>query len=171
MIGRGNQDPVPGFSLALNRCICTRYRRRMQVHRWISVNASPGDVFAYLHDPQARARWDRMSDLVRLEADAPAKGVRVHFRGRRTAPSWVGEFAAYDPPRRSVIRLVEGVGMPFTEFTETITVKAEGRGSRIDMTIEYTPRGLLRLLDGFTSRPRLSKAADRSLRAVADHFL
>jgi uncharacterized protein YndB with AHSA1/START domain len=140
------------------------------VHRSIAVNGSPKDVFGYLHDPQARARWDAMSDLVRLEADAPAAGVRVHFRGRRTAPSWVGEFETYDAPRRSVIRLVEGVGMPFSEFRETLTVKPDGRGSRVDMTVEYTPRGLLRLLDPFTSRPRITRASDRSLRAVADHF-
>jgi uncharacterized protein YndB with AHSA1/START domain len=142
----------------------------MNVHRSIAVNGSPADVFAYLHDPKARARWDGMSDLVRLEADAPATGVRVHFRGRRTAPSWVGEYVAYEPPRRSVIRLVEGIGMPFSEFTETIAVKPEGGGSRVQMTVEYSPRGLLRLLDVFTSRPRITRATDRSLRAVADHF-
>ena len=140
------------------------------IHRAVIVNARPAEVFAYMHDPDSRAHWDRMADLMRYEADAPAKGVRVHFRGRRTAPSWVGEFVEYDPPRRSVIRLVEGVGMPFRDFRQTIIVAKSGDGSRVEMDIDYEARGVMRLLEAMTARPRMAKAVTRSLNAVAGHF-
>ena len=141
-----------------------------RVSRSIVVNAPPAAVFAYLHDPDARGRWDAMSDLVRLEGERPAPGVRVHFRGRRTAPSWVGEYTVYEPPRRSVVRFVEGVGMPFAGFEQTLTVQPEQGRSRVTFVMEYAPRGLLRALDAVTARPRMERAAQRSLRQVADHF-
>ena len=141
-----------------------------RITRSILIDAAPADVFAYLHDADARGRWDAMSDLVRLEGERPAPGARLHFRGRRTAPSWVGEYAVYEPPRRSVVRLVEGVGMPFTDFTQTLAVdRAEG-AARVTFVLEYTPRGVMRFLDAVTVRPRMERAARRSLRGVADHF-
>jgi uncharacterized protein YndB with AHSA1/START domain len=140
------------------------------VRRSIIVHGPPENVFAYLHDPAQRGHWDAMSDLVRLEADHPAAGVRMHFRGRRTAPSWVGELAEYDPPRRSVVRLVEGAGMPFSDFRQTITVEPAADGSRVDFAIDYAPRGLMRLLEAVTVRPKMARAAARSLRAVSNHF-
>jgi uncharacterized protein YndB with AHSA1/START domain len=140
------------------------------VRRTITVKGSPTDVFAYMHDVAQRGHWDGMADLVRLEGERPAPGVRLHFRGRRTAPSWVGEFVTYDPPRTSVVRLVEGVGMPFSDFRETIIVTPAGGGSQVELAIEYTPRGLMRLLESMTVRPKMAKAATRSLEAVANHF-
>ena len=98
------------------------------IEQRVSVGAAPREVFAFLHDPERRQQWDAMADLARLEdASAPAVGVRVHLRGRRTAPSWVGEYTELDPPRRSVLRLVEGVGMPFAAFTQT---RRGGEGRR-----------------------------------------
>lgn len=134
------------------------------------VAGKPPEVFGYLHDPEARSHWDRMSDLVRLEAERPAVGVRVHFRGRRTAPSWVGEFVEYTPPTRSVVRLVEGVGMPFSDFRQTIAVAPAPKGSTVELALEYSPRGLLRLVDIVTVRPKMARATRASLRSVAAHF-
>ena len=141
------------------------------IHRAVIVTAPPAEVFAYMHDPATRPHWDRMVDLVRFEADTPAKGVRVHFRGRRTAPSWVGEFVEYSPPKRSVVRLVEGVGMPFSDFRQTIIVAPSGGGSRVEMDIDYLPKGVMRLLEPMTARPRMAKAVTRSLNALAEHFI
>jgi uncharacterized protein YndB with AHSA1/START domain len=150
------------------RAIVDRVATR--VSRSILVDGPPATVFAYLHDPEARGRWDAMTDLVQLEGERPAPGVRVRFRGRRTAPSWVGEITAYEPPRRSVVRLVDGVGMPFDDFVQTITVQPGQGLTRVTFVLEYAPRGLMRVLDGVTVRPRMERAAMRSLRAVADHF-
>lgn len=136
-----------------------------------AVAAAPKDVFAFLHDPDRRQQWDAMCDLARLEdASAPAVGVRLHLRGRRTAPSWVGEYAELAPPRRSVLRLVEGVGMPFSAFRQTIEVAAQDGGSTVTLRLEYNPRGLARLLEPVVLRPRLTTAVRKSLASIPGHF-
>jgi uncharacterized protein YndB with AHSA1/START domain len=141
------------------------------IEQRVSVGAAPREVFAFLHDPERRQQWDAMADLARLEdASAPAVGVRVHLRGRRTAPSWVGEYTELDPPRRSVLRLVEGVGMPFAAFTQTVEVAKADGGSTVALRLEYQPRGAGRLLEPLVLRPRLSKAVRRSLGSIARHF-
>ena len=137
----------------------------------VAVGAAPKEVFAFLHDPDRRQQWDAMTDLARLEdAKEPAVGVRVHLRGRRTAPSWVGEYAEFAPPRRSVLRLVEGVGMPFSAFTQTIEVAAATRTSMVTLRLDYRPRGVARMLEPVVLRPRLTKAVSRSLASIARHF-
>ena len=140
------------------------------VGRTILVEASAADAFAYLHDPDARSRWDASVDRVGIEGDAAAKGARIHFRGHRTAPSWVGTFVEYAPPRRSVVDLVEGTGMPFGSYRQTLTVERSHGETRVGFTIEYLPRGAIRLLDSVTVRPRLSKSVNRSLQNVRRHF-
>jgi uncharacterized protein YndB with AHSA1/START domain len=137
------------------------------IEQRVSVDAAPKDVFAFLHDPDRRQQWDAMADLARLEdASAPAVGVRLHLRGRRTAPSWVGEYTELAPPRRSVLRLVEGVGMPFAAFSQTVEVAARA----VALRLEYQPRGLGRLVEPIVLRPRLSTAVRKSLASVARHF-
>jgi uncharacterized protein YndB with AHSA1/START domain len=141
------------------------------IEQRVSVDAAPKEVFAFLHDPNRRQQWDAMTDLARLEdASEPAVGVRLHLRGRRTAPSWVGEYTEVAPPRRSVLRLVEGVGMPFAEFRQTIEVAARDGGSAVALRLEYEARGLGRVLEPVVLRPRLAKAARRSVASIARHF-
>jgi carbon monoxide dehydrogenase subunit G len=141
------------------------------IEQGVSVDAAPKDVFAFLHDPGRRQQWDAMADLARLEeASDPAVGVRLHLRGRRTAPSWVGEYTELAPPRRSVLRLVEGVGMPFAAFTQTVEVAARDGGSAVTLRLEYEARGLGRMLEPVVLRPRLAKAVRRSVASIARHF-
>jgi uncharacterized protein YndB with AHSA1/START domain len=136
----------------------------------IAVSASPAAVFDFLHDPQQRPEWDAMTDLARLEGDGVEVGARLHMRGRRTAPSWVGEYAQVDRPRASVLRLVDGVGMPFSDFRQTIQVAAGHGGTRVTLRLEYAPRGLARVIEPLTLRPRLATAVRRSLENVARRF-
>jgi uncharacterized protein YndB with AHSA1/START domain len=136
------------------------------IERRATIEAPPTRIFAYLHDPARRPLWDPMVDLCRLEADAPAVGVRMHLRGRRKAPSWVGEYIEYDPPRRSVVRMVEGVGMPFSDFRQTIAVEPAKGGSAVTQRVEYTARGLFALLERVTVRGRLARAVADSLRRL-----
>lgn len=141
------------------------------IEQRVSVDAAPQDVFAFLHDPNRRQQWDAMADLARIEdGDAPAVGVRLHLRGRRTAPSWVGEYTELKPPRRSVLRLVEGVGMPFAAFSQTIEVAGRDGGSAVTLRLEYEARGAGRLIEPVVLRPRLAKAVRRSLGSIARHF-
>jgi len=140
------------------------------IERSVAVGTSPAEVFAFLHAPERRQEWDSMVDLARLEGDVPAAGVRLHLRGRRTAPSWVGEYAEFDPPRRSVLRLIDGVGMPFSAFSQTITVAPRKGGSTVSLRLEYQVRGPARALEQFTLRPRLAGAARKSLALIAGRF-
>jgi uncharacterized protein YndB with AHSA1/START domain len=141
------------------------------IEQRVSVDAAPEEVFAFLHDPDRRQQWDAMADLARLEdANAPAVGVRLHLRGRRTAPSWVGEYTELAPPRRSVLRLVEGVGMPFAAFSQTVEVAARDGGSAVALRLEYQARGLGRLVEPIILRPRLATAVRKSLARIARHF-
>lgn len=142
------------------------------IEQRVSVDAAPKEVFAFLHDPDRRQQWDAMADLARLEdASVPAVGVRLHLRGRRTAPSWVGEYTELAPPRRSVLRLVEGVGMPFSAFSQTIEVVAVKDGSTVTLRLDYQPRGLASLLEPVVLRPRLTKAVRRSLAGISSYFV
>ena len=141
------------------------------IEQRIAVDAAPKDVFEFLHDPDRRQVWDVMTDLARLEdANEPAVGIRLHLRGRRTAPSWVGEYAELAPPKRSVLRFVEGVGMPFSAYTQTIAVDKAKGGSTVTLRLEYQPRGLGSLLEPVVLRPRLTKAVRRSLASIVSYF-
>ena len=135
-----------------------------------SIAAPPADVFAFLHDPAQRPVWDVSVDLCNLEGEAAAAGSRLHMRGRRKAPSWVGEYVEVDPPRRSVLRLVDGVGMPFSNYRQTIDVRADGVGAAVTLTLEYAVRGPLVLIERFTVRGRLERALHDSARSVEMRF-
>jgi uncharacterized protein YndB with AHSA1/START domain len=140
------------------------------IEQAVAVAAGPAEVFAFLHDPERRPEWDAMVDLARLEGDSAAVGARLHLRGRRTAPSWVGEYAEIDRPHGSVLRLVDGIGMPFSEFRQTIRLTPRDGGTRVTLRLEYAPRGLARLLEPVTLRPRLANAVGRSLQSVSRRF-
>ena len=142
------------------------------IEQRISVGAPPKEVFEFLHDPDRRQQWDPMIDMARLEdANDPAVGVRLHLRGRRTAPSWVGEYVELTPPRRSVLRFVEGVGMPFSAFTQTIEVAAVKGGSTVTLRLDYQPRGVGRALEPLVLRPRLTKALRGALAGISRYFV
>src|SRR4051794_30034750 len=137
------------------------------IERRVRVNARPGPVFAHVHDPGERPSWDPMVDLARLEdGDGPAPGARVHLRGRRNAPSWVGEYEVYEPPRRSTLRYVEGVGMPFRSYVQTVEVAPAGGGSDLIFRIVYETGPLLRVIEPFTLRRKLMQSAARAVENV-----
>jgi carbon monoxide dehydrogenase subunit G len=135
-----------------------------------SVAATPADVFAFLHDPAQRPVWDTSVGLCRLEGESVAAGARVHLRGRRKAPSWVGEYVEVDAPSRSVLRLVEGVGMPFADYRQTIEVAADGGRTAVVLRLEYGVRGPLVLIERFTFRGKLDHALQDSVRKVEMRF-
>jgi uncharacterized protein YndB with AHSA1/START domain len=140
------------------------------IEKRIRTAGSPAAVFAYLHDPGQRAGWDVSSDGATLAPDAPGVGARLQLRGHRTAPSWVGEYTVYEPPRRSSLRLVEGAGMPFTSFVQSLSVTRDGKGSIVMIRLEYEPRGLVRLIEPLTLRSRLRRVTLRSLGRIQERF-
>jgi uncharacterized protein YndB with AHSA1/START domain len=140
------------------------------IEKHTSAAAAPAAVFAYLHDPDRRGAWDVSVERAALEAEPLAVGARLRLAGRRLAPSWLGEYVEYEPPRRSKLRLVEGDGMPFHAFAQTITVAPDSGGSLVTLRLEYEPAGALRLLEPVTLRTRLRKVTVGSLDAVRGQF-
>ena len=141
------------------------------IENHVEAAAPPYAVFAYLHDPEQRGSWDASVERSTIEADAPAAGVRLHIHGRRMAPSWVGEYVAFERPKRSVVRLVSGEGMPFRSYSQTISVAlAKGGRSLVTIRLEYEVAGAVRLIEPVTLRSRLRKVTRRSLESVREHF-
>ncbi len=136
----------------------------------VDAAAAPAAVFSYLHDPANRGSWDESADGSTIDGGSPATGVRVHVHGRRMAPSWVGEYTSFRSPTRSVMRLVEGDGMPFRSFTQTISVAPRKGGSTVTIRLEYEAAGFVRLIEPLTLRARLRKVNRRSLDRIRDHF-
>ena len=140
------------------------------IEHQVEAAAAPASVFAYLHDPKRRGEWDVSADGSTIEGGSPATGVRLHVHGRRMAPSWVGEYTRFEPPTRSSVRLVEGEGMPFRSFTQTISVAPRGGGATVTIRLEYEATGVVRLIEPLTLRHRLRKVTQRSLGRIRDHF-
>jgi carbon monoxide dehydrogenase subunit G len=134
------------------------------------LNAAPRDVFAFLTDPASRGEWDSSCERCTIEGDAPAKGVRLHIAGRRAAPSWTGEYGRFDLNRGAALRLVEGLGMPFTSFIEGFQVEARKGGCRLTLRVEYEVSGMLRMIEPLTVRSRMRRTTAKSLRNVEQHF-
>jgi hypothetical protein len=86
------------------------------------------------------------------------------------APSWVGEYTSFEPPTRSSVRLVEGEGMPFRSFIQTISVAPRRGGSTVTIRLEYEAAGAVRLIEPLTLRSRLRKVTHRSLGLIREHF-
>ena len=140
------------------------------LERQTTVKATAAAVFDFLHEPAQRQVWDASVDLARLEGETVAPGRRLHLRGRRKAPSWVGEYVEVVRPNRSVLRLVEGVGMPFSSYCQTIEIAPQKGGAKVTLRVEYAARGVLALLDRFTVRGRLDRALRDSVRGIEMRF-
>jgi carbon monoxide dehydrogenase subunit G len=134
------------------------------------LKAAPRDVFAYLTDPARRGEWDSSCERCTIDGDAPAKGVRVHITGHRTAPSWTGEYGRFDLNRGAALRLIEGQGMPFTSFIEGFQVEPRKGGSTLTLRVEYEVGGMVRMIEPLTVRSRMRGTTVRSLKNIEQHF-
>jgi len=134
------------------------------------LNAAPREVFAYLTDPALRGDWDSSCERCTIEGDAPAKGVRVHITGHRTAPSWTGEYGRFDLDRGAALRLVEGIGMPFTSFIEGFQVEPRKGGCTLTLRVEYEVSGMVRMIEPLTVRSRMRRTTVKSLKNIEQHF-
>jgi uncharacterized protein YndB with AHSA1/START domain len=140
------------------------------IEQTAQLPASPATVFAYLTDPDRRGEWDDGCSACTLLGDRPAKGARLQLQGRRMAPSWVGEYRSFDPPRRATLTLIDGQGMPFASFSESFTLASRSGGSTLTLRLEYETRGMLRLIEPVTVRSRLRRTTARSLAGIVAHF-
>ena len=137
----------------------------------VELDAAPSKVFAFLHDPARRQVWDVTTESATLDRETPGKGAQLSVTGRRMAPSWEGRYITFDSPRRSVLEVTPGAGMPFRSYTETIELRPKGSGSILRYAIEYHTSGMWRLIEPFTVGSRLRRTAKHSTGRIYDHFL
>jgi uncharacterized protein YndB with AHSA1/START domain len=140
------------------------------IEQTAQLPASPATVFAYLTDPDRRGEWADGCSACTLLGDRPAKGARLQLQGRRMAPSWVGEYRSFDPPRRATLTLIDGQGMPFASFSESFTLASRSGGSTLTLRLEYETRGMLRLIEPVTVRSRLRRPPAPSPAGPVAHF-
>jgi hypothetical protein len=114
----------------------------MAIKESIEINRRPEDVFAYLDDAQRHPEWQ--DQVVAVEPlDGPLQlGTRVTETRRLPGGDrrMTYEITAYDPPRQSQFRVLDGPLRPYG----TITVDPAGDGSRSRVTFEmdFTTHGL-----------------------------
>lgn len=137
----------------------------------VELPASPARVFEFLHDPARRQAWDASAQRAELDQAKPARGAQITVTGKKMAPSWEGRYTAFDPPRRSVLEVTPGAGMPFRSFTETIELQPNGKGSILRYAIEYRTSGIWKVIEPFTVGSRLRKTARASTNRISDHFV
>ena len=140
------------------------------VHQ-VELPAAPAKVFDFLHDPARRQVWDVSAEQATLDRDKPGKGAQIAVTGRKMAPSWEGRYTAFDAPKRSVLEVTPGAGMPFRSLTETFEIRPSGSGSILRYVITYRTSGLWKLVEPFTVGSRLRKTAKRSTARIYDHFM
>jgi uncharacterized membrane protein len=109
----------------------------------IEINRRPEDVFAYLDDVERHGEWQEQVDDVQPQHDQPM-GIGKRVRETRRVPggdrSMTYEITAYDPPRQSSFRVLDGP----IRGAGTISVEPIGDGSRsrVTFTIDFQGHGL-----------------------------
>jgi uncharacterized protein YndB with AHSA1/START domain len=136
----------------------------------IDIAAPRTDVFRYCHDLDHRHHWDervvgaemisprpvRRGSLVRIEA---GRGGEFDF-------TWDGEYIEYSLPRRSALKVLDAApSSPFKSGTETWEFTTVDNLTRLSLTWEYEPSGLLASIsDTLGRRGSTRRAIQRSLK-------
>ena len=130
----------------------------VRVEFTIHIERAPGDVFEYLTDPDKLVEWQAGLAEMRKESGEPlGVGSRLRevrtFLGRRATSTL--EVTRYELDRTFSIKSV-AAPIPFEVHQ---TLEPEGGGTRISVTAEARPGGLMRLASGVGAR-----AAERQTR-------
>lgn len=118
----------------------------------IEVARSAEEVFAYVTDPTRMPEWQQGCLSGRLDTATPQVGSRCttvrRIGGREREVST--EIVECDPPRRWSDRGLDG---PFRAQVDVSVEPAVGqRGSRVTIDVDFTGRGLGKLLVGVVRR-------------------
>jgi uncharacterized protein YndB with AHSA1/START domain len=109
----------------------------------IEINRRPEEVFAYLDDVERHSEWQEQIVDVQPQGDEPM-GVGKRVKETRRVPggdrSMTYEITAYEPPRQSSFRVLDGP----IRGVGTILVEPIGDGSRsrLTFTIDFQGHGL-----------------------------
>ena len=135
----------------------------------IQIAAAPAEVFRFCHDIANRPNWDVRVIRVELLTSAPVRSGTLFradaARSGAYAFSWDGEYASYQFPSSSSVRVLDAApSSPFVSGTETWTFSSMGGGTRLALSWDYKPRGFLgRIVDALVGRASTRRAIKRSL--------
>jgi len=128
----------------------------------IDIARPPADVFAYATDPARFPEWQ--SDVVRVQVEGPR--FTTTRRIGRTERTMTQEIIENDPPRRWAVRGVSGPVRP--NATVDIAPLDEGAGSRVTFGLDFTGRGIGRLMVPLVVRRMAEKGAPYSYRRLKE---
>jgi uncharacterized protein YndB with AHSA1/START domain len=114
----------------------------IRIEHGVAIDRPPAEVFAYVSDPANLPAWQ--GSCVAATADGPvAVGTRImekrRFLGREATT--VVEVTEIEPDRLLMLDVVDGP----VSFTVTHRLVPEGGGTRLTISAEGEPGGLLRL--------------------------
>jgi uncharacterized protein YndB with AHSA1/START domain len=131
----------------------------MRFENTITIERSPGDVFAYLADFENVPTWNHAIVETRKVSDGPV-GVGARYRQVRSLPrpsEESFEVTEFEPDARLS---VEGTFGPFPGRMGYLLEPIAG-GTRVSNVVELQPTGALRLVGGLaTSRLRSAVGAN-----------
>jgi carbon monoxide dehydrogenase subunit G len=127
----------------------------------VVVERSPGDVFAFLADPENDPAWrPGVLDIARVAGDGPGAGARyrqgVKGPGGRRIPADI-ETTAYEAGRLVGFRTVEGPVRPEGRYE----LAPEGGGTRVRFTLAAELRGV---------KVAMMPAVRRAMRSEVGHL-
>ena len=129
----------------------------MKIERTVTTSASPDRVFAYLSDFTTTTEWDPGTVVTtRLSGDGGVGTTYSNtskFLGRETKLTY--EVLEYADPARIVLHGHNGT----VDATDSIAVTADGEGSRVVYTADFSFKGLARLVAPLLA-PALKKLGD-----------
>lgn len=114
----------------------------------IFIQRAVADVFAYMDDVRLEHEWQpSLRDAEQEPPGAAAVGTRRHyvtdFMGRSVKNSY--EIKTYEPNQRVVL---ESMPDSTVSATNEILWASEGTGTRVTMSVQGTPKGVLRFVPG-----------------------
>lgn len=141
-----------------------------RIEEQIDVAGSPSAVFRFCHDMDRRPEWDERVTRVKIITPKPVRrGTVVRFD---TPPSrgggvfsWEGEFVGYNRPSGSKLAVIDAAPSSyFADGTEEWGFTRSGEGTRVSLTWEYKPRGIVgRVTDALVGRRSARRAVGESL--------
>jgi uncharacterized protein YndB with AHSA1/START domain len=140
-----------------------------RIEESIEIAASPTDVFRFCHEPEKRPDWDVRVTRVELLTPQPVRqGTLVRVDAGRAGEalfSWDGEYLSHQYPISSTVKVLDAApSSPFKSGSETWQFSAMGGGTRMTVTWEYTPRGIIaRIGDALGGRASTRRAIRHSL--------
>ncbi len=141
-----------------------------RIEEQIDVAGSPRAVFRFCHDTDRRPEWDERVTRVKIITPGPVRrGSVARFdtpppRGGGVF-SWEGEFVAYTHPTGSRLAVIDAAPSSyFVDATEEWSFTGSAEGTRVSLTWEYTPRGIVgRITDALGGRRSTRRAVGESL--------